>query len=765
MDLGLFDANHVVLAVVERDALLVVVVKEAVQTAAVDKDVLGVGRAETPGAGALVRVAGAAGLEVRVRVLGVDVKGGERVGVALEVGRLGLDQRHVHVLGVGELVVVHDVVLGRGAPEPGALGALDEDTAAVVDVDLRVVGEVELVVGDPVPGVLEVDGGFGGDMEKHESTNALGVGGSGNFGSLLASVRLELGTSRATNAEVNVKETSRAGSLTRNVELHEDSTGLRTSSLEHEILHLNVADIALLTDLPDRLGVGLVLESLVASSHDEGPDLADNLDVLGNLDSVGDEVSAVIEVDNLVLLDGIKDGLDGSGIVSLTITHGALGLDGDKLGGIDVGVLGLALGDDVARLVKKTGGLGGGGLRVLNGLAITTSVGATLDPGVNLGVAGEDSGFGSRVLDGNGDVGGHVNIVNDESAVGASLTSGVDSVDTDGGVGDLAVEDESRADGLSRTAIGNVNTDATVLDGDTVDGPEPVPVHEDGSVAVLELHVAGGELLGSKEGTILSTDKGEISHETTGAVVHEDTHLSILLARVLNHVELDVLEGSSLGDLPVDTGTNSLGHTSQINLEVANLTEEVVLVGEPIDTVVVGVRVNDGHALKVGSSLESRERGDITDELSVVVGNNGLGDDIGTRGEVDKSRSDGGGIATLSTSVALADGGIDGSGIVGASIALCTVVLDVAEDLVASGITESYSSLTLNGAEPPRSARGGRRSTTISSFDRGEDGGDNRGRGEDGHREEAQGQEGRGQDGRETHCVEPAIRCPPGNRE
>lgn len=74
----------------------------------------------------------------------------ERVRVRLEIGRLGLKLRRVHVLGAGELVVVQRVVLHRRAVQPhGAGRRLDQQPAARIDVGLRVGLVVDVVVGGP----------------------------------------------------------------------------------------------------------------------------------------------------------------------------------------------------------------------------------------------------------------------------------------------------------------------------------------------------------------------------------------------------------------------------------------------------------------------------------------------------------------------------------------------------------------------------------------------------------------------------------------
>ena len=78
-----------------------------------------------------------------------------------------------------------------------------------------------------------------------------------------------------------------------------------------------------------------------------------------------------------------------------------------------------------------------------------------------------------------------------------------------------------------------------------------------------------------------------------------------------------------------------------INLKVANLAEKVVLVDVPVAAViVVGVRVDDCHALKAGRRLDCWGCDGIANELGVVVLNDGLTDDICARGKVDEGRDD-----------------------------------------------------------------------------------------------------------------------------
>ncbi|CAG9937310.1 unnamed protein product [Clonostachys rosea f. rosea IK726] len=702
VDLGVLDLNHVLLAVLSVQTLLGVVLEEAVQATTVEEDVAGVVDTETPSLGA--SLTSALG-PVRVEVLGVGSEWGLGIGVALHVGSLGLDDTHVDVLGALEVVVVKDIVLGGGSPQPDRLGGLDEQTTAVVDVDLVEVAAVKLVVGNPEPVVLHVDATSLGDVHEHEGTNALGVGRGGLLGSLAALVGLQVGTGGTTDAEVDVPETSGALAGGLEVPLHEDGTGLRTLGLDHEVGNLNIANIAWLADLEHGLGVGLVEELGVGtSSHDQRPDLTNNLDVLGDLDGVADDVSTVREVDNLALSGTVESSLDGGGIISLAVTLGTLGLDGDELGGINISVLGLAADENTTGVVKENSGLGGSGLGGLDGLTGATSVGASLDEGGNLLVAGEDGGASSAVGDSDRDIAGEVGVVNDEGSVGTGLGRVVEGLDSDRSVGEDTILNNDCADGLGVATRSQVKTNTAVLDGESVVVPDPVPDLVDGGVAVVEAQVAGSELLAAEEGTVLSTVEDEIGDETTRSVLHEDTLLGVVLAAVLNHEELDVLERGGLGNLPVDTSTRGLGLGGDVDLEVANLSEEVVLVGEPVVTGVgVGVGVDDSHALEVGTGLEGGDIRKITNQVGVVVGNDGLGDNVGTRGEVDESGSGGAGVAAQTASVvASSDGSVDGNSVIRGTITLGTVVFDVTEDgVVATTGAEGNGASALNAREPP----------------------------------------------------------------
>jgi hypothetical protein len=101
---------HVGLARLCLEALLIVVIEERVEPRAVDKHVGRVDGAHAPGPLALLWVGGvgARSSEVGVGKVRVDCERLGRVGVALEVGRLGLDQGEEDVPCIIELIVVQD---------------------------------------------------------------------------------------------------------------------------------------------------------------------------------------------------------------------------------------------------------------------------------------------------------------------------------------------------------------------------------------------------------------------------------------------------------------------------------------------------------------------------------------------------------------------------------------------------------------------------------------------------------------------------------
>lgn len=191
-----------------------------------------------------------------------------------------------------------------------------------------------------------------------------------------------------------------------------------------------------------------------------------------------------------------------------------------------------------------------------------------------------------------------------------------------------------------------------------------------------------------------------IDHETTGTIVHKDTKLLVSASTISAHIEDNILQTGSLRNLPVNTSTVGEWHGREVNIKVSDLTEEVVLVGKPVDsTIFIWVGIDDSHASEVGSGLECWNVESITDHVGVVVLLQWSADHVRSWWEVDEGWCDSRRVATLSTAVTGSNGAIDGSSVVAGAIALGAVILDVAIDLVV-WVTISDLSLASNLGEP-----------------------------------------------------------------
>lgn len=139
-------------------AAVAVVIEEAVQTRAVDQDILAVHDAQTPALCIRHLDTVSAGRVWCGREDGVVESGDARerdcgVGIGLVVCGLGLDGAEEDVRGPNELVLVESVVLDGGAVEPeGPRSGINEHAATGIDGQLGEVGVVDVMVGGPEPG-------------------------------------------------------------------------------------------------------------------------------------------------------------------------------------------------------------------------------------------------------------------------------------------------------------------------------------------------------------------------------------------------------------------------------------------------------------------------------------------------------------------------------------------------------------------------------------------------------------------------------------
>lgn len=203
------------------EAGLVVVVEEGVQTGTIHENIRASVDPQTP---SLLASFSRTLREFWVEVRRVDREAaGECIGVRLHIGCLGLDDTHVDILSACDLVIVELAVLRASTVEPDGTLGFDEDAAAVVDVNLFVVGEVELVVCYPepvkmlaclfdynwegnfdLPIVLKVDGGLLCDVQHEECTLASRIDWVCRVGVLGARVGLKTSASGTTDTHMYI---------------------------------------------------------------------------------------------------------------------------------------------------------------------------------------------------------------------------------------------------------------------------------------------------------------------------------------------------------------------------------------------------------------------------------------------------------------------------------------------------------------------------------------------------------------------------------
>ena len=144
------------------------------------------------------------------------------------------------------------------------------------------------------------------------------------IGVLLALVGLKLCARGSTDSEMDIPRSNTAG-LTAHIPFHEDGARNGAFGLEDEVADFDSTLIAGLANLEDRRGLVLVRER-GTRGHDQGPDFTGDLDVLGYFYRRGDNISTVIEINNLIWLGFVKNRLDGCGIVGFAVAFCTRGL-------------------------------------------------------------------------------------------------------------------------------------------------------------------------------------------------------------------------------------------------------------------------------------------------------------------------------------------------------------------------------------------------------------------------------------------------------
>lgn len=292
------DADHVRLTRFGGEACLAPIVEERIQPRAINEDVSGRKDPQTPSffaAGVAV-----AGTEVRVEVGVAGCEAAvESCGIGLHVWRFGLQDTGVDILGVGKLKIVELTMFRAGTVHPDWTLRFDEDASPIVDVDLVVVGEVELVVCDPEPVVLKVDCRFGSDVQQQKRAFTVWVVVGCDIGILGAGIALQVSTSRATYAHMDIPHARGTLRGFGDIPLDHDCSRCWAFGFKYKITHFDSASVAWLADLKDRSWRCLVSEC-GAGGHDKGPNLPSHLDVAGDFDGRRDDVCTMIEVKDLI---------------------------------------------------------------------------------------------------------------------------------------------------------------------------------------------------------------------------------------------------------------------------------------------------------------------------------------------------------------------------------------------------------------------------------------------------------------------------------
>lgn len=112
----------------------------------------------------------------------------------------------------------------------------------------------------------------------------------------------------------------------------------------------------------------------------------------------------------------------------------------------------------------------------------------------------------------------------------------------------------------------------------------------------------------------------------------------------------------------MDTSAFGNRHVGDVNDKVADLAEEVVLVGVPLGAITarnVRIGVDDSKTFKVGQGFDDRKVSGVANELGVVVLDDRLADTIDAGREVDESGSNGRRVAAIAASIASGDSCID----------------------------------------------------------------------------------------------------------
>ena len=142
-------------------------------------------------------------------------------------------------------------------------------------------------------------------------------------------------------------------------------------------------------------------------------------------------------------------------------------------------------------------------------------------------------------------------------------------------------------------------------------------------------------------------------------------------SRVRAHHNLDISQTGCLPRRPMDTRCPSTGrYRSQVQNKISNLPEEHIRRRPAlVPIILVFVTIDQTHSLELWRSLDNRTSVWIANQLSEIVIDNRLGDDIGAGREVYNRRGCSGcSTAFRGGTITIADGSVDSGSIISLAI-------------------------------------------------------------------------------------------------
>jgi hypothetical protein len=133
------------------------------------------------------------------------------------------------------------------------------------------------------------------------------------------------------------------------IPLHQDGARNRAAGFENDVLHFQLADIARVSHSNGWDGIVHVRPDVRCIDHDHGPSFTHDPNVHRNLERVGDDVGAVVEVGHLVPVHRVEELLQTRSVIRDAVAVASKRLRGHKLVDRPIIVRRLSTVEDLAR--------------------------------------------------------------------------------------------------------------------------------------------------------------------------------------------------------------------------------------------------------------------------------------------------------------------------------------------------------------------------------------------------------------------------------